>query len=206
MSKLTELFLQLLDDAEIQNPDSEAVSTFRNILETMNIEVESKMTDADCDTTTNATVFENSDHPEVILTALDALNGFCITEAVNLGVSENINHTYNLESTLSLNFTRSDTFDLDNDVEHSLLLIKENFIDFDEELNEENINQFISNVFDKKVLGHKLYELETIFNDGKYPDDIIVAINLSGKEFVVQDLIKESINEGYLELTTDQLL
>lgn len=205
MSNLTKLFLQLIDEAEIQNPDSEAVATFRNILETMNIEVESKMTDADCDTNTNTTVFENSDRPEVILTALDALNNFCITEAVNQGISEKINHSYNLESTLSLNFTRSDTFDLDNDVEHSLLLVEENFIDFDEEFNEKNINEFISNVFDKKVLGHKLYELETIFNDGTYSDEIIAVINLSGKEFVIQDLIKESINEGYLELTADQL-
>jgi hypothetical protein len=197
MSKLENMFFELLEDAEAHNPDSRAVIMFREILETMSLNVTSAMRDVNCNE--DLTVFENLENPEAILKAIDLIDECKIDEALDEGLSYFINIRYSVESSLSLNFTTNRLFKITSCIEHEILIKHDNIIDvytFEDELNE----LLKSEVLTESIISSKLNK-----NIGTYDDDVIYTLELEGKEFIVKDLVNQMISRNILALDPDQL-
>jgi translation elongation factor EF-4 len=106
---------------------------------------------------------------------------------------------------LSIVFNQTENLSISTKTEHVLFLTIENIIGDFPKFKGEEISSYLKDIFSKSVLGEYLDDILIELNTGQFTDEIKVAVTLSGKEFIVNNLIYKSIEEGKLSLKSYQL-
>lgn len=191
MLNLQKLFIELLEDARKQNSESESVKVFDKLINNFNFNVNSTIKDVECNDSNN--VFYNDTDALSIFEAIDNLKSGNIQKAIEVGVSDNIELNYDLNSNISICFDKSISIDIGGTSSFHLSLEQNRFSE--EPVTKEQALSILKSKFSQKpVLGVvlDLIDFDFIENEDLSPTStnwLCVDLYLEGDSFVLKDLL-----------------
>lgn len=109
------LLLQLIREAKQANPESEAVKVFEYLTERMEVRIDSRLQDTECNSSNS--VYENNENAHELIELREALEKGDLPKAFDMGLLSTTRLDAGVNSELTIKFSNYDEYIHENDVE-----------------------------------------------------------------------------------------